>query len=112
MEFGFKINKDRQVDYDKCDRNVYNYIRERDPSLNLCIACGSCTATCSANDFSHCSFRKMIVNLHRGNNKAAKEMISNCMLCGKCILVCPRGVNTRNIIMLVCQCFKHENFKI
>jgi len=23
------------------------------------------------------------------------------MLCGKCLLVCPRGVNLRNVVMLI-----------
>jgi heterodisulfide reductase subunit C len=28
------------------------------------------------------------------------------MLCGKCILVCPRGVNTRNVVTLARQAFQ------
>jgi heterodisulfide reductase subunit C len=30
------------------------------------------------------------------------------MLCGKCILVCPRGVNTRNVIALAQEAFKNK----
>jgi heterodisulfide reductase subunit C len=32
--------------------------------------------------------------------------IGKCMLCGKCALVCPRGVNTRNIVALAKQAFQ------
>ncbi|MBQ3174194.1 MAG: 4Fe-4S binding protein, partial [Alistipes sp.] len=29
------------------------------------------------------------------------EELNKCMLCGKCRLVCPRGINTRAMIMLI-----------
>ena len=37
----------------------------------------------------------------RGEYKGAYEEISKCMLCGKCRLVCPRGINTRGLVMLI-----------
>ena len=29
------------------------------------------------------------------------EELSKCMLCGKCRLVCPRGINTREIVLTI-----------
>jgi len=97
-EFGFKINKSAQIDLDKADDSLYRKICSIEPSLKLCIFCGSCAATCSAGQFTSFSFRKISIDLRRGMIKDVKEDISKCMLCGKCILVCPRNVNTRHVL--------------
>ena len=39
--FGFEITKGRQIDWDSNDRSIADYIREREPSFKVCIACGS-----------------------------------------------------------------------
>jgi heterodisulfide reductase subunit C len=46
------------------------------------------------------------VLIKRGENTVPREKIRKCMLCGKCILVCPRGVNTRNVVFLAREAFK------
>ena len=61
------------------------------------MACGSCTATCTAGPWSGMSVRKVIMGLERGRD--IKAMLSGCMLCGKCTMVCPRGINTRHLIL-------------
>ena len=48
IDFGYTINTDRQIDYDANDHRMSHFILSREPSYNLCIGCGSCTATCSA----------------------------------------------------------------
>jgi Fe-S oxidoreductase len=36
------------------------------------------------------------------------RMISGCMLCGKCTMVCPRGIKTRHLILTVNRLYKKE----
>jgi heterodisulfide reductase subunit C len=35
-----------------------------------------------------------------------KNEVEKCMLCGKCQLACPRGVNTRNVILGIQRAFE------
>ena len=35
----------------------------------------------------------------RAQYEGLDEQLKRCMLCGKCLLVCPRGVNTRSLII-------------
>ncbi|OFY37303.1 MAG: hypothetical protein A2W91_06255 [Bacteroidetes bacterium GWF2_38_335] len=96
--FGYTIQNDRQIDFDAADKKLYRYVAEKEPDINLCIFCGTCTATCSAAEFKNMSFRKISLFLRRGLTENLKREIESCMFCGKCTLVCPRGINTRNII--------------
>lgn len=102
-DFGYKISKDRQIDFDKTDKRYVRFVRQHEPSFNICIACGTCTASCSAGNFTELSLRKMITLVKRGEIDGLKSEISKCMLCGKCFLSCPRGVNTRNVILKISQ---------
>jgi Fe-S oxidoreductase len=43
----------------------------------------------------------MSLLLRQGQTENLEKEINKCMLCGKCILVCPRGINIRNVIMLI-----------
>ena len=38
-----------------------------------------------------------------------ESKLKKCMLCGKCILVCPRGVNTRNVVILAKKAFQKSD---
>jgi heterodisulfide reductase subunit C len=105
-DFGFSLMKERHIDYDSNDRSIAEYIAEREPSFRLCIECGCCSATCTTGNFTHFSLRELQILLKRGENSSVRENINKCMLCGKCILVCPRGVNTRNVVMLAREAFK------
>jgi heterodisulfide reductase subunit C len=109
-KFGFSISKGRQIDWESNDRSIADYIREREPSFKLCIACGGCTATCTAGNFTSFSLREINILIHRGEDMKPRNDIKKCMLCGKCLLVCPRGVNTRNVVFLARQAFqKYES---
>ena len=111
--FGFAPVKGRVIDYDKNDRLIHSYISEREPSFALCIGCGACAATCSAASFTKFSLRKLNILIRRGENSEVRSEIDRCMLCGKCSLVCPRGVNTRNIIFLAREAFdKYDNYAV
>lgn len=104
--FGFTILKERHIDYDANDKSIAEYISEREPSFRICIECGCCSATCTTGNFTRFSLRELQILLKRGEDESVRDEIKKCMLCGKCILVCPRGVNTRNIIMLAREAFQ------
>lgn len=105
-KFGFTISKGRQIDYDSNNRSIAEYIYEREPGFRLCIECGGCSATCTSGSFTKFSLREFNILLKRGENDQVRESMKKCMLCGKCTLVCPRGVNTRNIVILAQQAFQ------
>ncbi|MBO7321421.1 MAG: 4Fe-4S dicluster domain-containing protein [Bacteroidales bacterium] len=81
------------------DRTLFNKLTEVEPDALRCMACGSCSATCTAAGYTGMSVRKVLLNLQRGKNEEVRKMLSACMLCGKCTMACPRGINTRSIIL-------------
>lgn len=97
-DFGFSLNKSQQIDLDKADLGLFKELIKTEPSLKTCIFCGTCAATCTASKFTDFSFRKISLWLRRGMNEEARNMAKKCMLCGKCIMACPRNVNTRNVL--------------
>jgi heterodisulfide reductase subunit C len=112
-KFGFTISKGRQIDYEANSRDIADYIFDHEPSFRLCIECGGCSATCTTGNFIPFSLRELQILLKRGENDKVGEEIRKCMLCGKCTLVCPRGVNTRNVVMLAREAFqKQKNYAI
>lgn len=104
-KFGFTISKARQIDYDANDRSIAGYIYEREPSFRVCIECGCCSATCTTGNLTRFSLRELQILIRRGENELVRNEMKKCMLCGKCTLVCPRGVNTRNVVMLAREAF-------
>jgi heterodisulfide reductase subunit C len=104
--FGFTISKGRQIDYESNDRRIADYIFENEPSFRLCIECGGCAATCTTGHMTEFSLRELHILIKRGENDNVGQKLKKCMLCGKCSLVCPRGVNTRNIVVLANQAFQ------
>ena len=105
-QFGFTISKGRQIDYDANDKSIAEYIFNREPSFRICIECGGCSATCTTGNFTRFSLREINILIKRGENDQVRDIVKRCMLCGKCTLVCPRGVNTRNIVVLAKEAFK------
>jgi len=105
-KFGFTILKERHINYDANDRSIAEYIESREPSFRLCIECGCCAATCTTGNYTRFSLRELQIFLRRGENNLVRDNIKKCMLCGKCMLVCPRGVNTRNVVSLAREAFQ------
>lgn len=101
VNFGYAPLEPKIHDMDKADLRLRNWLRERDATFNTCIACGCCTATCTAGLYTTFSFREMCLCIQRGEVQKAFSESQKCMMCGKCTLVCPRDVNTRNILKLV-----------
>ena len=105
IDFGFSINKSGTINLDTVDTRVYDELCRREPTAKVCMACGSCSATCTAAPFSGMSVRKVLHSLQRGQDITA--MMKACMLCGKCTMVCPRGINTRNLLLTLSRIY-HE----
>lgn len=97
-DFGFSLHPSSSIDLDNADKRLYKIVSEFEPDIKKCIACGSCTASCSASNLTKVSFRQAILKLDRGLSEEAVMLLKGCMLCGKCTMTCPRGINTRNII--------------
>lgn len=99
--FGFATTKSRTIDYEKIDTRLIGYVLENEPTFNACLSCGSCTAICSAGNLTSFNIRRLSLQIRLGELEHAHEELDKCMLCGKCLLECPRGINTRNVIMLM-----------
>lgn len=104
--FGFKLSASSAIDLDKVDRSRFDELCRIEPDAVRCISCGSCSATCTAGEFSGISVRKLLLYLQRGREQEAFRLMSACMLCGKCTMVCPRGINTRHLILTVSRIYK------
>ena len=111
MEFGFSISPSSSVNLDKVDLTLYGQLCEMEPDARICMSCGSCSATCTAAPYSGMSVRKVLLDLQRGRKAEAAGMLSCCMLCGKCSMVCPRGINTRHLILSLCRIYDEEDAK-
>lgn len=98
-DFGFTIKKTHAFNISETDLKLAKSLYEKVPSYKLCIGCGGCTATCSARQFTRFDIRKVHNSFIRGKYDTLSEELRKCMLCGKCTLVCPRGVNLRSLIM-------------
>ncbi len=102
-DFGFKLSKSATLDLDKADTGLYERLCSLEPDARICMNCGSCSATCTAAPFSGMSLRKVILGLQRGQD--VRPMLQGCMLCGKCSMVCPRGINTRHLLLTLCRIY-------
>ncbi len=107
MDFGFSLNPSSAIELDKLDLSLYEKLCRLEPTASTCMACGSCSATCTAAGYSGMSVRKLLLDLQRGRNREVEHMLSHCMLCGKCTMVCPRGINTRRVILTVSRLYEN-----
>jgi heterodisulfide reductase subunit C len=95
--FGFALFGQRDIDITKQTPQL--------PSADLwqtCMQCGSCSATCTASA-AKTDLRKAILQLQRGLVQQAQASVKNCLFCGKCAYVCPRGISTRHIVATINQ---------
>ena len=107
MDFGFSLNPSSAIELDKLDLSLYGKLCRLEPTASTCMACGSCSATCTAAGYTGMSVRKLLLDLQRGRNREVEQMLSHCMLCGKCTMVCPRGINTRKVILTVSRLYEN-----
>ena len=97
INFGYSISRPRIIDIDRNNLRKSNEILLEMPELQTCIGCGTCTA----GNLTEFNFRKVHTLVRRGEYQGAYEEMNKCMLCGKCRLLCPRGINTRGVVMLI-----------
>lgn len=100
-KFGFSDAPARYLDLDVQIPDSVRVLFVKEPSLRKCISCGNCAAMCTAGHFVDLQFYRLSLLLKRGLSSEIKQMAQNCMLCGKCQLTCPRGVNIRHAILLM-----------
>lgn len=99
VNFGYNIAQTRVINLDNSNLHNLKQIEERVPSFKRCLNCGACTATCTAQQFTHFNIRKIKSLYQQGEYHNISKELEKCMLCGKCILVCPRGLNLRSIVL-------------
>lgn len=107
IDFGYKKNESAKIDLDFGGFEIYEKLLKEEPSIAFCISCGTCTATCSAGQFTDFNLRKIILLCKRGETQSLAPIINRCMVCGKCQFACPKGVNTRHIVLTLNK-YLHE----
>lgn len=105
-KFGYTLSPSSRINLNDIDRAKFNRLVEREPDVLKCMGCGSCTATCSAGKFTRTTLRSSILALRNGQEKEALDLLKGCMLCGKCLMVCPRAINTRHLILSICKTYE------
>lgn len=106
-DFGFGIQDDLMIDHDNLSL-FYEKVLEEVPSVAACISCGSCSGTCVSAFHSGAGFRKLVMLLKHGCYDQLQQALDHCQFCGKCSLVCPRGINTRRAILEMRKQFKKQ----
>ena len=103
IDFGYKKNDSFTLDLDSdAERfQLYKQLLKTEPSAAYCISCGTCAATCSAGQFTDFNFRKILLLCKRGDTQSLEPVINRCMVCGKSQFACPKGVNTRHIVLFL-----------
>ena len=86
---------------DKQDLSMLQRIAQSDPDILTCMACGSCAASCTSGAYLPMNLRRLILYIQRGLAQEVIAQTAHCMFCGKCSLVCPRGINTRPLILAI-----------
>lgn len=101
IKFGFSDSNARSINLDVKTSETIEGVLHREPSLLKCIGCGNCAAMCTAGHFTDLKFYRLNLYLKRGMVEEIRKEAQNCMLCGKCQLTCPRGVNIRHAVLLM-----------
>jgi len=107
IDFGYKRNESAALDLDSAGDDLYRKLLKETPSAATCISCGTCAATCTAAQFTDFNLRKILLLCKRGETQPLKPIINRCMVCGKCQLACPKGINTRHIVLTLNK-YLHE----
>ena len=101
MNFGYSITQSQKIDMDTASKNAAEFVLRHEPSFAICIGCGTCAATCSTGNFIPFNLRRLQLTVMRGQISKIRKETEKCMLCGKCQMICPRGVNTRNVLLAI-----------
>lgn len=108
VDFGFTLVPSSRINLDLFDKEKYEELVSMEPDARICMACGSCTAVCTAGKFVHTSLREAMEDIFNAKPDKALETLRACQLCGKCSMVCPRGINTRHLIMSITKVYSKK----
>ncbi len=100
-KFGFLDANLRSINLNVKTPEIVEGVLQKEPSLLKCIGCGNCAAMCTAGHFTELRFYRLNLFFKRGMVEEIRKEAQNCMLCGKCQLTCPRGVNIRHAVLLM-----------
>ena len=107
IDFGYSLTPSNKIDLGKERSSLHTTLFTLSPDIAKCIGCGSCVASCSAGRINGTTaLRSAILLIDRGMEDEALPLIKECMLCGKCRIVCPRGINTRDIVLAINELLK------
>ena len=107
IDFGYSLTPSSSIDLNNESTSLHTTLFTLSPDIAKCIGCGSCVASCSARRINGTTaLRQTILLIDRGMEDEALSLIKECMLCGKCRIVCPRGINTRDIILVINELLK------
>ena len=65
-KFGFALTPSSRIDLDKFNKEKFASLVKLEPDVLKCMACGSCTASCTAGKFTRTSVRSV---MHLLNHK-------------------------------------------
>ena len=82
-KFGFALTPSSRIDLDKFNKEKFASLVKLEPDVLKCMACGSCTASCTAGKFTRTSVRSAILALQNGQEKEALDMLKGCLLLDK-----------------------------
>lgn len=105
-DFGFEIHGGRQIDLDLTPAALAGELVQAVGAWSACISCGSCAATCLAGQNGGFNFRKLHYRIRQIQDSPTLQdlaTLKSCLLCGKCQLVCPRGIPTRYLAIQIMQ---------
>ena len=108
VDFGFGLVPSSRINLDLFEKEKYDELLSIEPDARICMACVSCTAVCTAGKFVHTSLREAMEDIFNAKPDKALETLRACQLCGKCSMVCPRGINTRHLIMSITKVYSKK----
>lgn len=97
IDFGYSITKSNRLDLDHADTSLARRLVAEENSFATCIGCGTCTAGCSAGHFTQYNPRRIQLMILNGQTDTLSKDLKKCMLCGKCQMMCPRGISLRSL---------------
>lgn len=107
IDWGYKSISERHIDLNKGDFRKSVAVFSEDERLRACIGCGGCSGSCTAAALTAFNFRKLHTLIRRGDYTNVLSEINKCMLCGKCTMICPRGINTRKVVLAIKKQFSN-----
>ena len=101
INFGYKIQTDRQIDYDAGNHRIFDFVRAGEPSIDWCMSCGTCASGCTAAVSTEYSLRRLIILARRGMENEIIDIGIPLPVLWKMHKCLSPGVNTRNIVYLM-----------